>query len=412
MTFDDFALRVPHVLLPGPDVDLALWPVIACDQFTSQPEYWQEVKSLVGDAPSTLHMIYPEAWLSQGDGRIDRINEYMRADALRALTRQVHAFEIVWRETPSGTRLGLMAEIDLERYDPAPGSASLIRATEATVPERIPPRVRIRRHATLETPHAILLVDDPGHTLIEPLAQALSTAQRLYDTPLMLGGGRLWAASVPGALHPGMLRALSDLMQASGGLLFAVGDGNHSLATAKACWDAIRPTLSPEEAAQHPARYALVEIENLYDPALRFEPIHRLLTGVDAGDIQRCFIDWLSRRGMGVTPFGPCRFVSGGKTLTFGLTGGQNPLALACIQPFLDEYISSHPGAAIDYVHGEDALLSLVQQGSSGVLLPPFDKSALFPSVRLGGSLPRKTFSMGSAREKRYYMECRSLITP
>ena len=409
MLFSDFGLRVPRFLLPREDVDLEKWAVIACDQFTSQPEYWQDVQSYVGNSPSTLNIIYPEAWLSQGDGRIQSINSAMLAYQKDILTRHFSGFEVVWRETPSGVRLGLMAEIDLERYDPSKGSVSLIRATEATVPERIPPRMRIRENATLETPHVLLLVNDPGRTLIEPLSEALKDVPPLYDTPLMMGGGRVKAALVPESLHGGMLSALSGLLSKGQGLLFAVGDGNHSLATAKACWEKLRPGLSADEAASHPARFALVEIENLYDPALRFEPIHRVITGADPCDLQYAFLSWLAARGLVAEEGGSCRFLYGRASIPFRVTGDANPLPLFRLQQFLDEYLPAHPGASIDYVHGADAVKSLVEKGNIGLLLPAMDKGTLFEAVRVGGSLPRKTFSMGSAREKRYYLECRSL---
>ena len=407
--FSSFGLKVPHILLPHAGVDLQKWAVVACDQFTSQPEYWREAASFVGDAPSALNMIYPEAWLSQGDGRIETINSTMADYAKTVLTRPVNGFEIVWRETPSGTRLGLMAEIDLEKYDPMPGSASLIRATEATVPERIPPRVRIREHASLESPHAILLVDDPLRSLVEPLAEKLKDAPILYDTPLMLGGGHIRAARVPEADHAAMFSALESLLAASRGLLFAVGDGNHSLATARACWLKLKETLPPVRRETHPARWALVEIENIYDSALRFEPIHRVLFGVDEKDLAASFSAWLTRRGMRLAAGGPCVLVADGSETPFRVENDPNPLPLFHIQLFLDEYLSSHPGAEIDYVHGDDAVRALTRNGRIGLLLPGMDKSSLFEAVRVGGSLPRKTFSMGSAREKRYYMECRSL---
>jgi len=406
-TFADYGWKIPNILLPGENIDLEKWAVIACDQFTSQPEYWQKVTELAGSAPSTLNIIYPEAWLSQGDTRISSINETMLDYKKNVLTRHVDGFEIVWRKTESGVRIGLMVEVDLEQYDPMDGSVSLIRATEQTVPERIPPRVHIRENASLESPHVLVLVDDPGRTLIEPLAVALKDAASIYDTPLMLGGGRIRAAQVPESLHAGMLAALEGLYQNSQGLLFAVGDGNHSLATARECWLRIRDSIPADQQANHPARYALCEINNIYDPALEFEPIYRVLFGASRDHIQAAFSRWLTDHGMSLASGGACVLLADNAEMPFHAENDPNPFALFHIQLFLDEYLAENPQVRIDYVHGEDALRQLVSQGALGLLLPALKKDDLFEAVRVGGRLPRKSFSMGSATEKRYYMECR-----
>ena len=408
---EDYALKMPQILLPDARFDLTKWAVVACDQYTSQPDYWRRVQTLVGDAPSALNLIYPEAWLDQGDGRVDAINRAMRDYETTVLTRTITGFVLVERTIAAGRRLGLVAAVDLEQYDFSRGAQSLIRPTEGTILERIPPRVRIRQRASLELPHILLLVDDPARTLIEPLYAARDGLEKLYDFELMAGGGHIrgWRVGEEAALEP----ALSGLMDRAEGLLFAVGDGNHSLATARQCWLNIREGLSPEERQTHPARWALAEINNLHDPALVFEPIHRALFGADAQALRRDFAAWLAGRGMALRD---CASEKAMFTLTaegvdwpLRVEGLKNPLPLATLQPFLDEWLAGQAGVSIDYIHGEDALRDLAKEGAVGILLPAMDKHALFESVRRGGPLPRKTFSMGEANEKRYYLEARKI---
>ena len=404
-------LRMPEILLPGEQYDLAKWAVVACDQFTSQPDYWQRVQEFVGGAPSTLNLIYPEAWLAQGDARIETINRAMRAYERDVLTRRFEGFVLVERTVSAGRRLGLIAAVDLEKYDFSRGSTSLIRATEGTILERIPPRVRIRERAGLELPHILLLADDPARTLIEPLYAARDSLEPLYDFELMAGGGHIRGWRVPE--EHALDGALEGLLEKSNGLLFAVGDGNHSLATARQCWLNLRGTLPPEQREIHPARWALAEINNLHDPALVFEPIHRAIFGAEPGALTEAFAAWLEERDMALAN-------CAAREAMFAFTDGEtdrplrigrlkNPLPLAALQPFLDEWLAAHGSASIDYIHGEDALRVLAKRGAVGILLPAMDKRALFESVRCGGSLPRKTFSMGEANEKRYYLEARKI---
>ena len=406
-----YALTVPEILLPGEDCDLSKWAVVACDQFTSQPDYWRRVMEITGAAPSTLNMIFPEAWLGEGDARIAQINRMMLAYEKTVLTRRVRGFVLVERAIASGKRLGLVAAVDLEQYDFAPDSSSLIRATEGTILERIPPRMRIREHAALELPHILLLADDPGRTLIEPLWARRDEFEKLYDFDLMESGGHIrgWRVSDEHALDG----ALSGLLEKANGLLFAVGDGNHSLATARQCWLNIRDALTPEQRAHHPARYALVEINNLHDPALVFEPIHRAIFGADGAALKRDLAAWLDGRGMALRVCAPgeamLTLLDGGEDAPLRVERLKNPLPLATLQPFLDEWLAGCAGARIDYIHGEDAVRELARQGALGILLPAMDKNALFESVRRGGPLPRKTFSMGEANEKRYYLEARKI---
>ena len=406
-----YALKRPEILLPDARFDLSKWAVIACDQYTSQPAYWERVKETVGDAPSALNLIYPEAWLSQGDARVEAINRAMGAYERDVLTRRVEGFVLVERAIATGRRLGLMAAVDLERYDFSRGARSLIRPTEGTILERIPPRVRIREHASLELPHILLLVDDLSRTLIEPLYAARDRFEKLYDFELMAGGGHIRGWRVEE--EAGIEAALAGLMDRADGLLFAVGDGNHSLATARQCWLNLRESLTARERETHPARWALVELGNLHDPSLVFEPIHRALFGADAAALTRDFAAWLAARGMALAECASkeAMFIvtAKGEDRPMRVEGLQNPLPLATLQPFLDEWIASQPGVAIDYIHGEDALRTLAGEGAVGILLPAMDKNALFESVRRGGPLPRKTFSMGEANEKRYYLEARKI---
>ncbi len=411
MNLEQYGLAVPEILLPGEKYDLSKWAVVACDQFTSQPEYWEQVKNTVGDAPSTLNITYPEAWLNQGDERIGRINRAMEEYERSVLTRCVRGMVLVERTIASGRRLGLVAAVDLERYDFSAGSSSLIRATEGTILERIPPRVKIRRHAALELPHILLLADDPGRTLIEPAYQRRDSLEKLYDVELMLGGGHLrgWRVQPDGEME----RALSGLLAASNGLLFAVGDGNHSLATARQCWLDLREGLNEEERLSHPARYALVEINNLHDDALVFEPIHRVIFGADREALMAAFDGWLREKGMALAvcdrEAAMFRWVRGQEEVCTRIERCTHPLPLALLQTFLDGHLSNDKDAKIDYIHGEEAVRALSSERAVGILLPAMDKHALFEAVRVGGALPRKTFSMGEAVEKRYYMECRRI---
>ncbi len=410
--FEKYGLRVPEILLPDENYDLSQWTVIACDQFTSQPEYWDRVRSRVFNKPSTLHITYPEAWLDQGDARIESINRKMLVYEQEVLNRCVKGMVLVEREIATGKRIGLLAAVDLEKYDFSVGSQSLIRATEGTVLERIPPRVKIRRNAALETPHILVLVNDPGRTLINPLYAARDSLEKLYDFDLMLGGGHIRGWQVD--RFDSVLPALEGLYQAADGLLFAVGDGNHSLATAKQCWLDLKPSLTEEQRENHPARFALVELTNLHDDALTFEPIHRVIFGADPVELAYDFGLWLAGQGMKLSictaDKAMFRWIQGYRTLPYTIENLNQPLPLAVLQAFLDEWLAQHQGASIDYIHGEDAARQLSEaKETTGILLPAMDKFILFEAVRKGGALPRKAFSMGEAVEKRYYLECRKI---
>ena len=402
------------IYLPAAHVDLFKWAVVACDQFTSQPDYWQEVEKEVGDAPSTLRMILPEIYLNEAAANVPSIHNSMRKYLKSGVMEKKveNGFVLTGRTTESGVRLGLIAAIDLNAYDYAPGAKPLIRATEGTIVERIPVRVRIREGALLESPHVMVLINDEGKTVIEKAYERVKDRKPLYDTPLMMNGGHLrgWAIEARDELKE-IAAALQALNAASNGFLYAVGDGNHSLATAKACWTRLNAKLSPEEQETHPARYALTEIVNLHSDALVFEPIHRALFRANPDDLLQKFSGYLKGRGFALTEGDDIRFVAGGKETGVSVSGAQGVLPVAVLQPFLDDYLKANKEIEIDYIHGEDAVRRLAADGSAvGILLKSIDKKILFTSIDSEGVLPRKTFSMGEAWEKRYYMECRRIL--
>ncbi|MDL2206205.1 DUF1015 domain-containing protein [Eubacteriales bacterium OttesenSCG-928-N13] len=398
------------ILLPKAPNALDKWAVVACDQFTSEPEYWQEVTQQVGDEPSTLNIIYPECYLSEGDQRIDRIREAMQDYRSHVLGRVGTGFVLVERQTSCGNRLGLVMAVDLEKYDFSPDSKSPIRATEQTIVERIPPRVKIRKGAPLESPHIMLLVDDPNRSLIEPIYEAREQLQSLYDFDLMMRGGHIRGWLLDSHAQGKVQKALSDLYDKSGGLLFAVGDGNHSLATARQCWLDMKNELTEQDREEHPARYALCEVVNLHDPSLQFEPIHRAIFGADSAQLSHDMVMWCRKNGMSISACDEDHAEMYLLDAPVCIQNSINPLPVAILQPFLDEWLEAHPSASIDYIHGEQALETLTEQGACCIRLKAIDKGSLFESVRKGGPLPRKTFSMGEAQDKRYYLECRSLV--
>lgn len=406
----DNALHTARILLPREGIAPEKWAVVACDQFTAQPEYWHQAEALVGDAPSALRLILPEAWLAEGEARIPAIHaamaQYLANGDLE--TAVADGFVLVERDTPAGARPGLVVALDLEAYDYNPGSTSLIRATEGTVLERVPPRARIRAGAPVELPHVMMLIDDPGETVIEPLLKRRDALRPLYDFELMLGGGHLRGWAVEGADTQGVFDAIDALNAKADGLLYAVGDGNHSLAAARKCWLDIRDTLPAGARASHPARYALVELVNLACPALVFEPIHRALFGVNPAELMDAYRDALRAEGADLGE-GEDLVAFDGAGHTWRFKSAEHPLAR--LQTFLDGWLRGHPEARIDYIHGEDALRQLVNCPDALGLMPrAFDKGELFDAIRQHGALPRKTFSMGEATEKRYYMEARRIV--
>ena len=363
------------ILLPGKEVNMEKWSVIACDQFTSEPEYWEEVKKFAGDSPSTLDMILPEVYLEQENHEEQlknieaSMNKYLRE---KVFTEYKDAMIYVERTDSVGNvRAGIVGKIDLEQYDYSKKSTSFIRATEATVAERIPARVEIRNNAVVELPHVMLLVDDAGKHVIEPCEQE---KYHVKDRPV---------------------------------LLFAVGDGNHSLAAAKAYYEQLKAAHPDEDLSEHPARYALVEVVNLHSPALQFEAIHRIVTGVHVEDLLSKMNAALhiKKEGKGQTFY----TIYNGKKKKCVIERPTSKLTVGSLQRFLDGYLA-HNGGKIDYIHGEEVVESLAREKDSiGFILPDMGKEELFPTVIHDGALPRKTFSMGHAQDKRYYTECRKI---
>jgi len=404
-----------ELLLPGANVDLTAWACVACDQYTSQPEYWREAEALVGEKPSALRLILPEIYLDEARERIPKIHETMRAylqnGVLEPRVRQ--GFVLVERSTGEGARLGLVAMLDLETYDYHKGSRMPVRATEGTILSRIPARLAIRRGAPLELSHVLMLYDDEMHSVTEPLFEKRGSLKKLYDFPLMMGGGHLTGYAVTDPQDMEAVQAALGMIMARSDMLFAVGDGNHSLAAAKAYWEEIKPTLAPQAQAAHPARYAMVEIENIHDDALSFEPIHRVLTGFDGDDLLNELEAYAVQKGWTLAaPQDAHEIVMAyeGKEVNLSVGGSGEPLAVGALQTFLDEWMQGREGLKLDYVHGEDAARKLAEQENTvAFLLPAMHKSELFPAVEQLGILPRKTFSMGEAHEKRYYMEARKI---
>ena len=401
--------------LPKEGSDLTAWACVACDQFTSQPEYWREADLLVGPKPSALRLILPECYLSESAQRVPAIHQAMerylnQGDIVPAVQ---NGYVLMERNTPSGARLGLVLLIDLEKYDYRKGSQSPIRATEETIESRLPARIQVRQGAALELSHVLLLMDDPMHSVIEPLFARRHELEKLYDFPLMMGGGHLVGYAVTEKKDVDQIDRALAALRPHGSLRFAVGDGNHSLACAKACWEQIKQTLTPAQTAAHPARFAMVELENIHDDALTFEPIHRVLFGYDGDDLLNDRAVYAAAHGMSLAG-GPgaqeMTCVYEGKQVALAICGSPYGLPVGTLQAFLDDWLKAHPAARLDYVHGEEAARRLAaQKNVIAFLLPKPDGGDLFDSVQKNGSLPRKTFSLGEAAEKRYYMECRKI---
>jgi hypothetical protein len=433
---ESIGIQIPDILVPAPGIDLQKWAVIACDQYTSEPEYWKNVETLVGQAPSTYHLILPEVMLGS-DQEQERIRT-TQASMLKYLNDGLlseHQGAILVERSMNGVkRKGLMIALDLEHYDYSVGSQTLIRATEGTIIDRLPPRIRIREGAALELPHILVLIDDPDKTVIEPVYAERSALSKVYDFDLMLNSGHLTGyslrdeklenriiKSLEALADPEGYRKRYDLSSDERVLLFAMGDGNHSLATAKAIWEKNKNVMG----MNHPSRYALVEIENVHDEGLEFTPIHRVMFGVTDDlirNMQLYFNDALKittldnpknlfdqinqcsarQQAIGVLTDGNVLFVE--------FIHPNTNLAVGTLQPFIDQYLKDHLASKVDYIHGDDVFKRLAMEpGNVGFYLPAMAKGELFRTVILDGVLPRKTFSMGEAREKRFYMECRKI---
>ena len=411
------------ILLPNfKTTDGTRWSAVACDQYTAQPDYWETVDALVGDAPSTLRAILPEIYLKEADARIPAIREAMVDYLNDILECHPDSMILVDRTLADGKhRLGLVGMIDLEAYDYHPGSDALIRATEETVPERIPPRTVIRRGAPMELPHVMMLIDDAQKTVIEPLFEHTDGLPVVYDYDLMQNSGHLkgylitaeMQAQVSSALHA---LATPEIMEAKynrqglAPLLFAVGDGNHSLAAAKTCYEELKARLG-DAARQHPMRYALCEVVNLYDASLEFEPIYRVCFGVDPAKVAEDFKAYCSALQGDRAPQA-VRLSHGDYDEVVTVAHPVSTLAVGTVQNFINQCMAEnrYENAEVDYIHGEDVALSLGRgEGALAFLFDGMKKEELFPTVIFDGSLPRKTFSMGHASDKRFYTEARRL---
>lgn len=416
---EKYFLHPADILLPNfNEVDGSKWAVIACDQYTSEPNYWQSVENYVAGNPSTLSLILPEVYLSESETRVSHINakmsEYLKSVLITHKNSMIYT-ERVQRD--GRVKHGVVAMVDLEEYDFSVGSKSLIRATEGTVLERIPPRVAVRKDAPIELPHVMLLIDDDKKTVIEPITAKKESLKKIYAFELMQGGGSVSGYLVENDDFDKINVALASLISdenakrlygnAPSKLLFAVGDGNHSLATARTCYLSIKEKLG-DKALTHPSRYALVEVCNVFDNALEFEPIYRVLFGVDTKKVISALENYANSLKGGEAPQTVKIITKDGESvITFARPEKQ--LTVGTLQDFIDGYLKNNEGE-VDYIHGEDSVLALSERDNAiGFIFSGMEKSQLFKTVIFDGALPRKTFSIGHAYDKRYYIEGRKI---
>ena len=410
-----------NILIPK-NVDMHKWSVVACDQYTSEPDYWNEVKEIVGDSPSTLNLTLPEIYLNDSDveEKIKNINLNMKDMLDKDIFTEYKDSMIYLERTQNDgkVREGLIGMVDLEDYSYEKGSQTLIRATEKTVLERIPPRMKVRENALLELPHIMILIDDEKKTIIEELKNKVSNEDVVYDFDLMQKGGHIKGYKLSAEVSNEVISKLETLadkdnfeakydVHDKGVLLFAMGDGNHSLATAKACYEKLKETMTEEEYLNHPARYALVEIVNLHSTALEFEAINRVIFDTDVKDLLDNLYKYydINEEGNGEK----FRLITKDFDKTLYIANPKSNIAVGSIQIFLDEYLSNHAGK-IDYIHGEDVTKDLGSKDNNvGIIFDAMAKNDLFKTVILDGALPRKTFSMGHSYDKRFYLEARKI---
>lgn len=410
------------ILLPK-NCDNTKWSVVACDQYTSEPSYWDAVEQFVGDAPSTYHMIVPEIYLEDPDvsERIEAVNQNMDRYLAQNILEEISSFLYVERTLKNGkVRKGIVGVIDLEAYDYQKGAQSMVRATEGTVLERIPPRVKVRENASLELPHIMILIDDPSCSVIEPLGSRKQELRKVYDFPLMMDSGNVEGYALTAEMDEQILSQIDRLAdpdvfakkyQAAGAspFVFAMGDGNHSLATAKTCYENLKKTMPESEYRNHPARYALAEVVNLHDASLEFEAIHRVVFDVDPEyflcELKR-YYDIAEGKKEGAQAFS---YVTKDGAGTLSILNPSSNLTVGSLQNFIDAYLKEN-GGRVDYIHGEDVVEKLAsEERRIGFILPCMRKDELFQTVLTDGVLPRKTFSMGHAEDKRFYLECRKI---
>ncbi len=437
-TLEKFGLNIPQILLPSDSIPISSWAVIACDQYTQDRDYWQKACDATNGNASSLNLILPEVFLNDADKpqRIEKIHstmeEYLKNDVFK---KPLEGFVYLERKTAYGRmRKGLMVAVDLESYEWKPDTTALIRATEATIPERIPPRMEIRRGAGLELPHIMLLVNDPERSLVEAAGEKAKKSEPVYSGDLMLNSGSISGWAIQGddidSVESALTKIAKDNTCKDGSVfMFAVGDGNHSLATAKAVWDEyknkkLNEGCSVADIQDSALRYALVEIVNIYDEGLTFEPIHRVLFDVDknalikfcqeklGGTVSKCDSaqEMEKRVGNSKASFGFVQKDSNGNVSYQCLDTEITDLAVSRLQPVLDDFLATQNNAEIDYIHGTDEVFRLAEKSNAiTILLPPIAKDSFFSTIAGNGPLPRKSFSMGEASEKRFYLEARSI---
>ncbi|MEA3544612.1 MAG: DUF1015 domain-containing protein [Thermodesulfobacteriota bacterium] len=442
MIFEKIGVQVPKILLPKKGTDMQRWAVIACDQYTSDLDYWQRLEKQTTGNISTLNLVFPEAYLDAADTerRIEAINRTMEdylADG--SLEEQPPGFILVDRKTTATeSRKGLIVALDLEQYDYTKGAQSLIRSTEGTILDRLPPRIKVRQNAPIELPHIMVLIDDPERTVIEPLFD--EKLETVYDFDLLEKGGHLKGYRVD---QPEFIKQTATALEkladptayrakyAVDGevMLYAMGDGNHSFATAKAIWTKLKAEADdPAAVMNHPARFALVELVNVHDAGLEFEAIHRVLFDVDCNHLKQQMEHFFAERKTPMT-FTPCADLAAAEKIVAKTSGEHTfpvvfsgvsgvcsvatpefSLVVASLQAFLDQYLKNNPAVRIDYIHGSQTVTELGSQSeSAGFYLPAISKHDLFKTIARDGALPRKTFSLGEADEKRFYLECRKI---
>ena len=426
MDWNELGIHIDNIFIPSEKVDLKKWSVVACDQYSSEPEYWNRVSDYVSDAPSTLKMIVPEAFLNDvSDEVIENIHstmaDYIDNGFLNKLDKGVILVE---RTIGDQIRKGVVLALDLEKYDYSQGSQALIRATEGTIADRIPPRLKVRAGGRLECPHILMLIDDPEYSTIEPLQDI--KRETVYDFELMENGGKIKGSFIEEEKLEGFKAALTKLYTSSqkrykSPFLVAAGDGNHSLACAKAGWDKIKIGLTQQQRENHPARFALCELVNLHDKALNFEPIHRVLFNAKDNFIGE-LLDILKKQNQNAKALDEdfktaqdnseqkITLMQNNEYKYIKVKGPSARLVIATVQNAINEYLDNNKESYVDYIHGCDSVANLAKNNNIGFLLEPIDKYGLFDSIVNDGVLPRKAFSLGEAFQKRFYFECREIV--
>lgn len=425
--FEHIGIEVPEALLPDKKVNMRKWAVIACDQYTTNEAYWHEVERTVGGSPSSLHIMLPEIYLQapDRDARIASTKEIMTRyidDGILTLLPQ--GFILVERTINRKVRKGLMVLVDLEEFDADPFKKAQIRASEEVLAERVEARMDIRTGAELEMPHVFLLMDDPQFKVIEPVWRRRESFTKLYDVDLMLHGGRATGYLIEDKnVEAEILHQLS-LLKTRDDMRFCVGDGNHSLATAKAVWEEAKQTLSPEEQENHPLRYAMCELVNLHDAAMPLLPIHRVISGVSSSMCIQYVVDHLNSVGADARLVFSRRkpalqvteapevifFTSKSSSGRIEINAPSTRMLVEQIQPVLEDFVREYPLAKLEYVHGDEEFERVTQEYDTlGFVMPAMEKATFFDELSEMGVFPKKCFSLGEANEKRYYIECRLL---